>query len=110
MLRTIDSLHIRTKGNIKKLQEAGYEWQDRVNTWIIQRRRGQAYDMMLRGYHPEKGIVQYWRHETKSPGAGQTLLIWDEGKKRKKKQVSYILYEAHISVNEPYFEGEVDDR
>ena len=74
-LRLIKDLHVRTRETIKELETAGYIWQNKINAWIIKRRRGQAYDMMLRGYHPEKGVVQYWRHETKSAGAGQTFLF-----------------------------------
>jgi len=95
-LRSIKDLHVRTRENIENLRNSGYVWQDTVNSWIILRKRGRkAYDMMLRGYHPEKGIVQYWRHETKSPGAGQTMLFWDEGKKRKRIQVSCLLAEQN---------------
>ena len=78
-IRLIENLYSITRKNLKKLELSGYIWDEKTNIWLVPRRNKKpGSDIMISGYCQGKGKVQYWRHETKHPGAGQTLLIWDE--------------------------------
>lgn len=96
--RLVEKMHVHTLQNIRKLENHGFIWQSTVNTWKIP--RGIRYfgsDMMLKGKHPKYGIVHYWRHETKHPGAGQSFLLWwiIEEKKGKMKRVTIKTSVSH---------------
>lgn len=84
----------RTFNNLENLKKSLFVWEDRCNVWKISQndhyRIKIANDIMIRGYHPQLGKVQYWRHETKSRGAGQTYIIWYENNKKKTCQASKI--------------------
>ncbi len=99
-LRKIENMHKFTKQNLWNLSNLDFSWNPCVYTWLIPRGTSKpGSDMMLRGTHPQYGIVQFWRHETKHPGAGQTLLVWYEGKKKKRIQVHKYIRSAIASRN-----------
>jgi hypothetical protein len=94
LLRPIGMMHNTTLGNIRRLEAAGFRWQEDVYCWFIDGRN--ALDQMVPGYHPEKGRVQYWRHETSSRQSGSTMLMWDvmdpNTKKVKRKRIQVHKY------------------
>lgn len=64
----------------------GFRWQNNMYCWYVPRKRTTpGKDLMMIGYHPEFGRVQYWRHETKNPGAGNTFFLYYNNKGKRVK-------------------------
>jgi cellulose biosynthesis protein BcsQ len=91
ILKNINKLNKTTFNNLKKLEEKNYIWNKKALIWLIERTNlRKASDIMIPGYHPDKGYVQYWRHETSKASSGQTLIIWYEKNKKKSMRVSFL--------------------
>jgi hypothetical protein len=90
----LHKLSKKTLSNLERLKNSHYVWENTANIWVIEQfnygKIKYANDIMVRGYHPVLGKVQYWRHETRSMGAGQTKIISYQNNKKKSQQVSKI--------------------
>jgi hypothetical protein len=90
----LHKLSKKTLSNLERLKNSYYVWENTANIWVIgiYNHGNIKYHnhIMVRGYNPVLGKVQYWRHETKSVGAGITKIISYQNNKKKSQQVSKI--------------------
>lgn len=84
LLRRKEQLHIRTRENLEMLEELGYRWTWKMNTWRVDRSPYRpAHDMMMDGVTKDGKRVKFWRHETKSDQSGSTFVLFpDVSRKR----------------------------
>ena len=92
LLMPLAELSKKTRENLEILSRE-YKWEAKAHVWIVdQYHRGyfdrKAKDILVKGHHISRGPVRYWRHETRSSGAGQSMITWKEGKKKKRIKIT----------------------